>query len=271
MIADASLGSSGCIATKPFIAHKEGNFPSLRKQTESADRPVGIWCQDLATGDISTTTCASPKCRCRLATSPTQPKGRPFTRHDLKALPPRGCLHQTFARFIRHCSQEWYPPCIWLVPHSKGAVYADRIHVERKAASRGRAAPDAAAVGTARHAGPDGHEVRPRSGALRRVHGPLRRRAVRSCQTAVQAVAGKRVTTVEGLSADGTHPVQRAWIEEDVPQCGYCQSGQMMSAAALLTTTAGPSDLEIDRAMRGNICRCGTYSDIRRAIHRAAG
>jgi isoquinoline 1-oxidoreductase subunit alpha len=96
-------------------------------------------------------------------------------------------------------------------------------------------------------------------------------RAVRSCQTAVQAVAGKKVTTVEGLSADGTHPVQRAWIEEDVPQCGYCQSGQMMSAAALLTTTASPSDLEIDRAMRGNICRCGTYSDIRRAIHRAAG
>ena len=96
-------------------------------------------------------------------------------------------------------------------------------------------------------------------------------RAVRSCQTAVQAVSGKHVTTVEGLSADGSHPVQRAWIEEDVPQCGYCQSGQMMSAAALLTTTASPSDLEIDSAMRGNICRCGTYSDIRRAIHRAAG
>jgi isoquinoline 1-oxidoreductase alpha subunit len=96
-------------------------------------------------------------------------------------------------------------------------------------------------------------------------------RAVRSCQTAVQAVAGKKVTTVEGLSVDGSHPVQRAWIEEDVPQCGYCQSGQMMSAAALLTRTASPSDPEIDAAMRGNICRCGTYSDIRRAIHRAAG
>jgi isoquinoline 1-oxidoreductase alpha subunit len=96
-------------------------------------------------------------------------------------------------------------------------------------------------------------------------------RAVRSCQTAVQAVAGKNVTTVEGLSTDGSHPVQQAWIEEDVPQCGYCQSGQMMSAAALLTRTPSPSDPEIDAAMRGNICRCGTYSDIRRAIHRAAG
>jgi aerobic-type carbon monoxide dehydrogenase small subunit (CoxS/CutS family) len=83
-------------------------------------------------------------------------------------------------------------------------------------------------------------------------------------------VAGKRVTTVEGLSADGTHPVQAAWIEVDVPQCGYCQSGQMMSAAALLERTPKPSDADIDRAMRGNICRCGTYSQIRAAIHRAA-
>ena len=92
---------------------------------------------------------------------------------------------------------------------------------------------------------------------------------VQTC--ALPIFAGKNVTTVEGLSADGSHPVQRAWIEEDVPQCGYCQSGQMMSAAALLTRTASPSDPEIDTAMRGNICRCGTYSDIRRAIHRAAG
>jgi isoquinoline 1-oxidoreductase alpha subunit len=95
-------------------------------------------------------------------------------------------------------------------------------------------------------------------------------RAVRSCQISAQAVAGKPVTTVEGLSADGSHPVQRAWIEYDVPQCGYCQSGQMMSAAALLVRTPNPTDADIDTAMRGNICRCGTYSDIRRAIHRAA-
>jgi len=95
-------------------------------------------------------------------------------------------------------------------------------------------------------------------------------RAVRSCQISAQAVVGKPVTTVEGLSADGSHPVQRAWIEYDVPQCGYCQSGQMMSAAALLARTPNPTDADIDTAMRGNICRCGTYSDIRRAIHRAA-
>ena len=94
--------------------------------------------------------------------------------------------------------------------------------------------------------------------------------AVRACQTPAQTVAGKRITTVEGLSADGSHPVQAAWIEIDVPQCGYCQSGQMMSAAALLDRTAKPTDAEIDRAMRGNICRCGTYSQIRTAIHRAA-
>jgi aerobic-type carbon monoxide dehydrogenase small subunit (CoxS/CutS family) len=94
--------------------------------------------------------------------------------------------------------------------------------------------------------------------------------AVRACQTPAQAVANRRVTTVEGLSDDGSHPVQAAWIEIDVPQCGYCQSGQMMSAAALLERTPRPSDGEIDRAMRGNICRCGTYSQIRAAIHRAA-
>ena len=94
--------------------------------------------------------------------------------------------------------------------------------------------------------------------------------AVRACQTPAQAVANRRVTTVEGLSDDGSHPVQAAWIEIDVPQCGYCQSGQMMSAAALLERTPRPTDGEIDRAMRGNICRCGTYSQIRAAIHRAA-
>ncbi len=93
---------------------------------------------------------------------------------------------------------------------------------------------------------------------------------VRSCVTPVSAAGGKRVTTIEGLSADNSHPVQRAWIELDVPQCGYCQSGQIMSAAALLAQTPAPSDAEIDAAMAGNICRCGTYQRIRAAIHRAA-
>ena len=94
---------------------------------------------------------------------------------------------------------------------------------------------------------------------------------VRSCVTPVSAVAGKSVTTIEGLSADGSHPVQQAWIAEQVPQCGYCQSGQIMSAAALLARTPKPSDSDIDSAMSGNICRCGTYQRIRAAIHRAAG
>jgi isoquinoline 1-oxidoreductase subunit alpha len=93
---------------------------------------------------------------------------------------------------------------------------------------------------------------------------------VRSCVTPVSAAAGKRVTTIEGLSAQGTHPVQRAWMEVDAPQCGFCQSGQIMSAAALLARKASPSDADIDAAMAGNICRCGTYQRIRAAIHRAA-
>jgi aerobic-type carbon monoxide dehydrogenase small subunit (CoxS/CutS family) len=94
--------------------------------------------------------------------------------------------------------------------------------------------------------------------------------AVRSCITEVSTVAGKTVTTIEGLSTDASHPVQAAWIEEDVPQCGYCQSGQIMSAASLLAKKAQPTDADIDEAMRGNICRCGTYQSIRKAIHRAA-
>jgi isoquinoline 1-oxidoreductase subunit alpha len=98
----------------------------------------------------------------------------------------------------------------------------------------------------------------------------LEGQAVRSCVMPVSAVADKRITTIEGLSADNSHPVQRAWIELDVPQCGYCQSGQIMSAAALLAQTAQPTDAEIDAAMAGNICRCGTYRRIRAAIHRAA-
>jgi len=93
---------------------------------------------------------------------------------------------------------------------------------------------------------------------------------VRSCVTPLSAASGKRITTIEGLSPDNSHPVQRAWIELDVVQCGYCQSGQIMSAAALLAQTAQPSDAEIDAAMGGNICRCGTYQRIRAAIHRAA-
>ena len=94
--------------------------------------------------------------------------------------------------------------------------------------------------------------------------------AVRSCTMQTANVAGKNVTTIEGLSANTTDPIQRAWVELDVPQCGYCQSGQMMSAAALLSKKPKPTDADIDQAMRGNICRCGTYDDIRRAIHRAA-
>jgi len=95
--------------------------------------------------------------------------------------------------------------------------------------------------------------------------------ATRSCITPISAVAGKKITTIEGLSADGNHPVQQAWIEVDVPQCGYCQCGQIMSAAALLTKKTNPSDADIDDFMSGNICRCGTYQRIRKAIHRAAG
>jgi isoquinoline 1-oxidoreductase alpha subunit len=93
----------------------------------------------------------------------------------------------------------------------------------------------------------------------------------RSCGTQIASVAGKYVTTIEGLSPDGvSHPVQRAWMEADVPQCGYCQSGQIMNAAALLAKAPNPSDADIDESMRGNLCRCGTYQSIRRAIHMAA-
>jgi isoquinoline 1-oxidoreductase subunit alpha len=95
-------------------------------------------------------------------------------------------------------------------------------------------------------------------------------KAVRSCLTPVSAATSAPITTVEGLSADGTHPVQLAWQEIDVPQCGYCQAGQMMSASALLAKIAQPTDKDIDEAMNGNICRCATYLRIRQAIHRAA-
>jgi len=93
---------------------------------------------------------------------------------------------------------------------------------------------------------------------------------LRACVMPVSAVAGKAITTIEGLSADASHPVQRAWAELDVVQCGYCQSGQIMSAAALLKAKPEPSDADIDAALSGNICRCGTYQRIRAAVHRAA-
>ena len=96
-------------------------------------------------------------------------------------------------------------------------------------------------------------------------------KAVRSCSTPAAAVGERKVTTVEGLSADGSHPVQQAWSEIDVVQCGYCQSGQIMSAAALLARNPTPTDADIDAAMSGNICRCGTYQRVRDAIHKAAG
>jgi len=94
--------------------------------------------------------------------------------------------------------------------------------------------------------------------------------AVRSCQTPLSAVEGKEVGTIEGLSKDNSHPLQKAWIKHDVPQCGYCQSGQLMSASALLAKNKNPSDADIDAAMSGNICRCGTYTRIKAAIKEAA-
>lgn len=94
--------------------------------------------------------------------------------------------------------------------------------------------------------------------------------AVRACQTPVSSVGTKKITTIEGLSSDNSHPVQRAWIAEQVPQCGYCQPGQIMSAAALLSKTPKPTDDQIDNAMAGNLCRCGMYQRIRRAIHQAS-
>lgn len=93
---------------------------------------------------------------------------------------------------------------------------------------------------------------------------------LRSCVTPVAAVAGKKIATIEGLSSDGQHPVQQAWAELDVVQCGYCQSGQIMSAVALLAVIPKPTDTDIDQALSGNICRCGTYPRIRAAVHRAA-
>ncbi len=94
--------------------------------------------------------------------------------------------------------------------------------------------------------------------------------AIRSCVMPIATVGSREITTIEGLSPDGSHPLQRAWIEEQVPQCGYCQPGQIMTAAALLARNSNPTDADIDAALSGNLCRCGTYQRIRRAIHRAA-
>lgn len=99
----------------------------------------------------------------------------------------------------------------------------------------------------------------------------LNGKAVRSCSTPLASAEGQSVTTIEGLSEDGKHPLQQAWQEHQVPQCGYCQTGQIMNAAALLKTNSNPTDAEIDAAQSGNICRCGTYQRIRAAIHTAAG
>lgn len=95
--------------------------------------------------------------------------------------------------------------------------------------------------------------------------------AMRSCKLPVSIATGAEITTIEGLSPDGSHPLQEAWVAEEVPQCGYCQSGMIMSAAGLLASNPTPDDGDIDEAMRGNICRCGTYDRIRKAVHRAAG
>ena len=95
-------------------------------------------------------------------------------------------------------------------------------------------------------------------------------RATRSCMTPVGSVAGRRITTIEGLSPDGTHPVQKAWVAEQVPQCGYCQSGMLMTAADLLARTPRVTDADIDSALGGHVCRCGTYQRIRRAVHVAS-
>jgi len=95
-------------------------------------------------------------------------------------------------------------------------------------------------------------------------------KAARSCSLAIGAAEGKEITTIEGLSEDGSHPVQQAWIEHDVPQCGYCQAGQIMAASAFLSENKNPSDSEITEAMHGNICRCGTYTRIRAAVKSAA-
>ena len=125
-------------------------------------------------------------------------------------------------------------------------------------------------MGLAGHAGHDWNKIRLRHGPVRSFTVHVNGIAVRSCTMQVSNLSGKSVTTIEGISLDASHPIPQAWIEMDVPQCGYCQSGQIMSAASLLAKNAKPSDSDIDDAMKGNICRCGTYQRIREAVHRAA-
>ena len=116
------------------------------------------------------------------------------------------------------------------------------------------------------------NQVRLRHGPVRRLHGPPRRQARPGLRHARSPRSGDRkVLTIEGLSPDGSHPVQQAWAEVDVVQCGYCQSGQIMTAVALLAANPQPTDADIDAALSGNICRCGTYQRIREAVHKAAG
>ena len=146
----------------------------------------------------------------------------------------------------------------------------DRFDCERPQGQRRRTARHAAALGRPGAARTHGHEIRLRLGPVRRLHGAVDGQAVRSCQDRVASVAGKKVTTIEGLSANGEHPLQKAWVAEQMPQCGYCQSGQIMQAAELLAKNPEAHARRDRPHMDGNLCRCGTYPRIVRAIERAA-
>jgi isoquinoline 1-oxidoreductase subunit alpha len=146
----------------------------------------------------------------------------------------------------------------------------DRARCERAASRRRREPRDAVALGASRHLGLTGTKFGCGLGQCGACTVHVDGAAVRACLTAVSTAVGKKITTIEGLSPTSTHPLQVAWVAEQVPQCGYCQSGQIMSAAALLSRTPRPTDAQIDSAMSGNICRCGTYQRIKRAIRRAA-
>src|SRR5258708_23465914 len=139
-------------------------------------------------------------------------------------------------------------------------------HRQRPESARGGPAGHPPALGPARRAGPHGHQVWVRGRPMRGLH----REAIRSCMAAIETVSDHKITTIERLAPDRTHPLQQAWIAEQVPQCGYCQSGMLMTAAELLARKPKPTDEDIDAALGGHICRCGTYQRIRRAVHRAA-
>ena len=151
----------------------------------------------------------------------------------------------------------------------QGAAH-DLARCKWQASRRRRQSRHAVALGPPRRAGAHRHEIRLRPRPVRRVHGACGRHGRPLLPDRRVDAVGKKITTIEGLSPTSTHPLQVAWVAEQVPQCGYCQSGQIMSAAALLAKTPRPTDAEIDTAMTGNICRCGTYQRIQRAIHRAA-